>query len=43
MRTSLLVCIGTQVFINLAVAGGIVSTQTDADSAAIKETLLSYV
>ncbi len=43
MRTSLLVCIGTQVFINLAVAGGIVSTQTDADSAAIKETLLNYV
>ena len=43
MRTLILACIGTLVFINLAVAEGTVSTQTDADSAAIKETLLNYV
>jgi hypothetical protein len=43
MRTSIVVCIGTLVFINVAVAGGTVSTQNDADSAAIRETLLNYV
>jgi putative lumazine-binding protein len=43
MRTSILVCIGTLVFINVALAGRTVGTQTDADSAAIKETLLNYV
>lgn len=43
MRTSILACIGTLVFINVAVAEGTVSTQTDADSAAVKETLLNYV
>jgi hypothetical protein len=43
MRTSTLGFIGTLALINLAFAQGTVSTQTDADSAAIKETLLNYV
>jgi hypothetical protein len=43
VRTSIWACIGTLVLINLAVAEDTLSTQTDTDSAAIKETLLNYV